>query len=162
MTTSVLKGNIHIMRSNNISLAYDDRIIRFVNFKEHIDICSNGDKCLRSYTYTQSSKKRDPNRGISVEVESLILKKFNNLDEYLQNLEREFDGALIVRVGDFRELKLNVVSETSIDKPFHGQIYGNPIGSKINSKQEKFILACSEWLTPNTDIIIPKYEFNSS
>ena len=141
---------------NNFSLSPDDRLIRFVNFEEHVK--EIGDiKRLKSHTFAQSSKDRDPNMGISVEVESLIKKKYNNLDEYLSNLERNFDGALIVRVGDFSKLNLIVVAEISPHNPFHGQIYGNPKGSKISPSEKKTILSCSDWLTPHTDIIIPKF-----
>ena len=126
----------------NITLEADDYIIRYV-YNQHVD---KQKKRLKSVVFSQTSENIDPSMGISVDIQSLIKGKYTDLSEFIKRYKSGCRGALIVKVGDLRNLDYKVESDRCVSMPFHGQIWLNSDKNDLTRKMRKEILACCGWL----------------
>lgn len=101
----------------------DDIVIRGVAARHLIDIeNSGGKKRVTKAAFSPSSERDDPERGMSVNLQSKLVE--HGLDPQNPLYEPGFEVLMSFRVGDLRELGLEVVRRPLPENPSHCNVLG--------------------------------------
>lgn len=127
-----------------------DTIIRRINPNYHVVNDENlGCRRVSTKAFSPSSGE---NGGMSVDVESLIIKGGQNPEEYVTT--PIFTGSVKFIADDIRKLGLIVGYDPIPDNPYHGEIWGAERPNRFTKSQKRGLMRASEWYVKLEDVEI--------
>jgi hypothetical protein len=129
------------------------RLIRGISH-EHVYRDANGRPVrLSSAAFDLSSAEVDPYKGLSVDLEELMLAA--GLDPAEQAATRNFAGSVALKVSSFRSRNFLVGYDPLPENPFHGGVWEDATRkSKMTRGTRKALLREASWLVQIDDIPI--------
>ena len=127
-----------------------DTIIRGIQ-KNHLMTDSTGNTRISTMAFSQSSAG---NRGMSVEIESLIVNDGIDPKTYVMESGR-YSGAVQLNVGDVRNAKFQVAHTPQTNSPYHGDVWGKEKIIYGKSGRKKLRALCSWYIQISNVSIMP-------
>ena len=126
----------------------DDKIIRRISRKRHV-IWDEDRECWRisSMAYSTSSGQ---NGGMSVDIESLIVKDGINPEDFVTN--NQYPASVSFTAEQIRALGLLLGSDPTPDNPYHGQVWKGSSAGRFTPSQARRLSQAAAWYLPMPDV----------
>jgi hypothetical protein len=131
-----------VLPHNHPELQPAHRVIRRISLQMVVPGRSGGLR-LSTAVFEPSSLDVDPYRGVSVDLESLIIDDGVDPSAYLV---RSFVGAIVVPVSSLRALNLLVGYDPRPDNIYHGAVWEDGNLGRLTRRTKRDLLKASEWL----------------